>query len=286
MQERASPAANGPDGDGPGGQVQDAPLPRATRKRLAAVRDDLAARLAKAPAGAGPPTPGARVVELLRAHRASGDAAHLAAAKELAARMPAGSGPSLAELAWQGRALVHLHDATGHDLHLDAAERVAAAVRRMEVPRGGFHPARKPEGFDAAANGAAACFLVELSWRIGTRGGHRDAAEKALRRLCAPAALDAAPGGWAGLLAGVDALLAEPVHATVTGPWEDAAVPRLHQACLRLAVDPLVLDWSPANDDFPGVGAPAVYLVRGSRCAAPVTDEALLGETVARLLAH
>ncbi len=276
-----------PDGDGPGGQVQDAPLARATRKRLAAIRADLAARLSTAPPAPAALPEGARAVELLGLHRASGDPAHLQQAKQHLARHPAGTDAALAELAWHGRALVFLHDATGHDLHLDAAERLADALRRREVPRGGFRASRKgpADDLDAAANGAAARFLVELSWRIGSRGGHRDAAEKALRRLCAPAMLDAAPAGWPALLAALDALLADPLHATVTGPWENAGVAKLHQACLRLAADPLVLDWSPANDDFPDAGAPAVYLARGSRCAAPVTDEATLARAAARLLA-
>ena len=280
-------------GEGPGGQVQDAPLPRATRKRLAALQADLAQRLAgaslAAPAGAQA-WAGQSIVALLRTHRATGDAAPLAQAKALAASAVPGRGNEarLEELAWLGRGFVHLHDCTGSDLHLDAAERLADAVRRLEVPRGGFRTTRStpPTALEAGPNAAAARFLVELAWRIGSRGGHRDAAEKAVRRLCVPAALDAQAAAWAPLLDAVDALLAEPLHATVTGPWEHPGVARLHRACLRLADDPLVLDWSPANDGFPDVGAPAVYLSRGTRCASPVTDESLLAATVARLSAH
>lgn len=277
-----------PGGDGPGGQVQNAPLARATRKRLDALRADLAQRVAAATPAPATGHVGQSVLTLLRAHRASGEPAPLAEAKALVASAAPGRGRDarLDDLAWLGRAYLHLHDATGSDLHLDAAERLADAVRRLEVPRGGFRttPTTAPDQLDGTHNGAAACFLVELAWRIGVRGGHRDAAEKALRRLCVPVVLDGQPQAWAPLLGALDALLAEPVHATVTGPWENAAVARLHRACLRLAHDPLVLDWSPANADFPDVGAPAVYLSHGSRCASPVTDEARLAETVARLL--
>lgn len=290
-----------PDGDGPGGQVQNAPLARATRKRLTALHDDLLARLANAGA-AHPPSvdlareatgsqladvAGRRIVALLRAHRATGDAAPLAQAKALAASANPGRGSEahLGELSALGLAFVHLHDCTGSDLHLDAAERLADAVRRLEAPRGGFRTTRATpnDALEGGPNGTAARFLVELSWRIGSRGGHRDAAEKAIRRLCVPPALDAQPHAHGDLLDGVAALLAEPLHATVTGPWENPAVARLHRACLRLEADPLVLDWSPANDDFPHVGAPCVYMSRGSRCASPVTDEALLTDAVARL---
>lgn len=279
-----------PDGDGPGGQVQDPPLPRATRKRLAALRDDLAQRLAQAAARAPTaPAPGEAIVALLRTHRATGDAARLAQAKALAAAATPGRGNDarLDELAWLGRAFVHLHDCTGSDLHLDAAERLADAVRRLEVPRGGFRTTRAtpPTALEAGPNAVAARFLVEFAWRVGSRGGHRDAAEKAVRRLCVPPVLDAQAAAWPSLLEAVDALLAEPLHATVTGAWENAAVARLHRACLRLPDDPLVLDWSPANDGFPDVGVPCVYLSRGSRCASPVTDEARLAGTVARLAA-
>lgn len=273
---------------GPGGQVQNAPLPRATRKRLGALRADVAARLALHPPatndGVAIP-PGRALVDALRQHRATGDAQHLTTAKRLAADAAPGRRDGLHGLAWSGRGLLALHDHTGHDQHLAAAERVAAAVRRLEVPRGGFRAdADAPKDlFDLAANGAAVRFLVELAWRIGVRGGHRDAAEKAVRRLGAPAALDGHAGGFDAFLDGIDGLLAEPLHATVVGPWENAAVTRLHRACLRLPDDPLVLDWSPAGDDFPDVGAPCVYLSRGSRCASPVTDEARLPATAARL---
>jgi uncharacterized protein YyaL (SSP411 family) len=282
---------------GPGGQVQSAPLPRATRKRLASLRSDVAQRLALVPsASPQPPGPQAQLADLgrdralhvlLAQHRATGDPKILAAARQAAADLgPArGRADALAALAWQGRGLVALHDATSHDVHLDAAERIAAAVRRLEIPRGGFRsgPDARPDAFDLAANGTAARFLVELSWRIGMRGGHRDAAEKALRKLCTPLVLDAQPGACRDVLDAIDALLAEPLHATVVGPWENPAVARLHRACLRLPDDPLVVDWSPAGDDFPDVGAPCVYLARGTRCASPVTDEARLSVTVARL---
>lgn len=289
LEEQALPVT------GPGGQVQDAPLPRATRKRLTALRDDVADRIAhhqpSSDDGIALP-PGRALHGHLQRHRATGDGQHLAEAKRLAASA-VGTAPGrgreadLGSLAWLGRGLLLLHDHTGHDQHLDAAERVAAAVRRLEVPRGGFRlDAQAPkDALDAVGNGAAARFLTELAWRIGTRGGHRDAAEKAVRRLGAPAALDSidAKGSLDGLLLAIDGLLAEPLHATVVGPWENAAVPRLHRACLRLADDPLVLDWSPAGDDFPDVGAPCVYLSRGSRCASPVTDESRLAAVVARL---
>lgn len=278
---------------GPGGQVQATPLPRATRKRLTSLRDDVATRLAHRPADAvaardGVAIPAGQALHaLLTQHRATGDATHLAAARQLAADLPLARGRTegLHALSWLGRGLVALHDATSHDQHLDAAERVAAAVRRLEVPRGGFRdaPEASRDALDLAGNGIAARFLVELSWRIGMRGGHRDAAERAMRKLCVPQMLDAQPGSWGDVLDGIDGLLAEPLHATVVGPWENAAVARLHRACLRLAHDPLVVDWSPAGDDFPDVGAPCVYLARGSRCASPVTDESRLADMVARL---
>lgn len=277
---------------GPGGQVQTAPLPRATRKRLTSLRDDVATRLKQRPVHAAVPdgvaiAPGQALHGVLVQYRLTGEAQHLAAARQMAADLPNGRGRAegLAPLAWLGRGLVALHDATSHDQHLDAAERVAAAVRRLEVPRGGFRTtAEAPrDAFDLASNGVAARFLVELSWRIGMRGGHRDAAEKALRKLCLPQVLDAQPNAWGHVLDGLDGLLAEPLHATVVGPWENPAVARLHRACLRLPDEPLVVDWSPAGDDFPDVGAPCVYLCRGSRCASPVTDEAQLAPAVARL---
>lgn len=278
---------------GPGGQVQADPLPRATRKRLASMRADVAARIAQRPTapaaiqdGAALP-PGRALHGLLLQYRSSGDAQVLGSARQLAAELPAvrGRADKLAALAWQGRGLVALHDATSHDHHLDAAERLAAAVRRLEVPRGGFRdaPEAPRDALDLGANGIAARFLVELSWRIGMRGGHRDAAEKALRKVCVPALLDAQPTGWQDVLDGVDGLLAEPLHATVVGPWENPAVARLHRACLRLPDEPLVVDWSPAGDDFPEVGAPCVYLARGTRCASPVLDETQLAAAVARL---
>ena len=278
---------------GPGGQVQAAPLPRATRKRLTSLRDDVAARLAGRPAdavaakdGVAIP-PGQALHGLLTQYRSSGEAAHLAAARQMAADLPLARGRTegLASLAWLGRGLIALHDATSHDQHLDAAERVAASVRRLEVPRGGFRTTSEAprDALDLGANGVATRFLVELSWRIGMRGGHRDAAEKALRKLCLPQILDAQPNAWGDVLHGIDGLLAEPLHATVVGPWENPAVARLHRACLRLADDPLVVDWSPAGDDFPDVGSPCVYLARGSRCASPVTDESKLAAAVARL---
>jgi uncharacterized protein YyaL (SSP411 family) len=278
---------------GPGGQVQAAPLPRATRKRLASMRADLAARVAQRPAAATDAQdgialpPGRTLHGLLHQYRSSGDAQVLGSARQLAAELPAvrGRADRLIALAWQGRGLVALHDATSHDHHLEAAERLAAAVRRLEAPRGGFRDAAEAprDALDLAANGIAARFLVELSWRIGMRGGHRDAAEKALRKVCVPALLDAQPLAWQDVLHGIDGLLAEPLHATVVGPWENPAVARLHRACLRLVDDPLVVDWSPAGDDFPDVGAPCVYLARGTRCASPVTDEGELAAAVARL---
>jgi uncharacterized protein YyaL (SSP411 family) len=278
---------------GPGGQVQATPLPRATRKRLASLRDDVASRIgqqANLPAAQDgiAISPGQSLHGLLTSFRASGEPRLLAEARQVAADLPnaRGRAEGLATMAWLGRGLVALHDATSHDLHLDAAERVAAAVRRLEVSRGGFRtaPDAARDAFDLAANGVAARFLTELSWRIGMRGGHRDAAEKALRKLCVPQLLDAQPQSWGPVLDGLDGLLAEPLHATVVGPWENPGVARLHRACLRLPDDPLVVDWSPAGDDFPDVGAPCVYLCRGSRCASPVTDEAQLAATVQRLV--
>lgn len=278
---------------GPGGQVQTVPLPRATRKRLASLRADVASRLAAKPADlAGAQdgvvvAPGQALHGTLIQYRATGDAHHLAAARQIASDLPSGRGrtEALAPLAWLGRGLIALHDATSHDVHLDAAERAAAAVRRLEVPRGGFRtaPDAPRDALDLAANGVAARFLVELSWRIGMRGGHRDAAERAVRKLCLPQVLDAQPHAWPHVLDGIDGLLAEPLHATVVGPWENPAVARLHRACLRLPDDPLVVDWSPAGDDFPDVGVPCVYLARGSRCASPVMDESKLAAAAARL---
>ncbi|MEK6974805.1 MAG: hypothetical protein AABY18_00520 [Candidatus Thermoplasmatota archaeon] len=270
------------------GSREERPRPRATRKRLDALRDDLARRLAAAPRTTTPrPSPGRGIVALLRTHRTDDDAEALAKAKDLAAGASPGRGNDavLEDLAWLGRAFVLLHDATGSDLHLDTAERLAGTVRSLEAARGGFRGSSRspPDDLDAAGTGAAARFLVELSWRIGLRGGHRNAAERALRRICVPAILDAHPSAWPDLLDGIDGLLAQPLHATVTGAWENAAVTQLHRACLRLPHDPLVLDWSPAGEDFPDVGAPCVYLTKGSLCASPVTDEARLAAAVARL---
>jgi uncharacterized protein YyaL (SSP411 family) len=207
-------------------------------------------------------------------------------------------GPYLGDTLAAGRAFLALYAATADRAWLaraeDAARFMARTFRQPGTP--GLITAPPATRVDRGRpqrdeNVAAARFANLLAHYTG-RAEHRQLAEHALRYLADGEV--ARRFSTASVLLAAGEMARDPLHLTVVGPRDDAAVAALHRAALRLpATYTRVEVWDrregplPSADvEYPVLARPAAFVCDGARCSAPSYTAEQLADRVARFSAR
>ena len=189
-----------------------------------------------------------------------------------------------------GSALLALYEATGEAKWLDAAARIAQALRsKLEDPRGGFFETTPSESDAFVArrkpmwdNGVTARFLLRLA-SLERDADLRASAEKALAATLDVRALSREGPWMLGIaLVALEDALAGPVEISIVRETDGAESKALYDAAID-AYEPRKIVHAELPGHYPKPkGAATAYVCTLTACSSPVTDPTALADTMAR----